>query len=373
MRHSFTLGETSVAARQLLRTMEGAKSKTMALADDERFMRMALAEARKGAGHTSPNPAVGAVLVAAGKVIARGHHRGAGNPHAELECLRSLRMRVPKNAILYVTLEPCSTTGRTPPCTSAIIDAGVKHVVVGTIDLNPLHSGRGITALRKAGVKVQTGTLAKECAELNTAFNHWIQTKRPFVIAKCGMSLDGRLTRPPGEGQWITSATARKVAHRLRSEVDAILVGAETVRADNPRLTVRGLRGARQPWRVILTRSGRLPARAKVFTDRFAKRTQVFRNQPLAQVLATLGEQQITSVLIEGGGDVLGEALDSGLINCVHIYLGAIFTGGPVWAFAARGAGTTGEATRLREVKYERVGQEIFLTGKTTSGGSISE
>lgn len=345
----------------------------MALANHERFMRVALAEARKGLGQTSPNPAVGAVLVAAGKVIARGHHRAAGNPHAEVECLRSLGKAVPRNAILYVTLEPCSTTGRTPPCTDAIIAAGVRNVIVGAIDVNPLHSGRGITALREGGVNIQTGILAEECAELNTAFNHWILTGRPFVIAKCGMSLDGRLTRPPGEGQWLTSATARKHARRLRSEVDAILVGAETVRADNPRLTVRGSRDARQPWRVIVTRSGRLPARANVFTDRFAKRTKVFRDQSLAQVLSALGEEEITSVLIEGGGDVLGQALDAGLIDRVSIYLGPIFTGGPVWAFAGRGAGATSQGTRLRDMKYERVGQEIFLTGNTAAVGPISE
>ncbi|HMJ05515.1 MAG TPA: bifunctional diaminohydroxyphosphoribosylaminopyrimidine deaminase/5-amino-6-(5-phosphoribosylamino)uracil reductase RibD [Chthoniobacterales bacterium] len=342
-------------------------------ANDERFMRLALAEARKGVGRTSPNPAVGAVLVIDGKVIAHGHHREAGKPHAEVECLRSIVQPIPKRAVLYVTLEPCSTIGRTPPCTEALIEAGIANVVVGAIDVNPSHSGRGLDALRRAGIAVRSGVLASECVALNEAFNHWIRTKRPLVIAKCGMSLDGRLTRPPGESRWITSAAARKHANRLRATVDAILIGAETLRADDPRLTVRGLRGARQPWRVVLTRSERLPAHAHLFTDRFAKRTFVFRDQPLATVLAQLGEQEITSVLIEGGGDVLGQALDARLVDRVQIYLGPMLTGGPVWAFGARGAGSTQEATRLHEVKYERIGQEIFLSAKATVENHISE
>ena len=336
-------------------------------------MRLALAEARKGSGRTSPNPAVGAILVANKNVIAHGHHREAGRPHAEVECLLAARRPIPRRATLYVTLEPCSTTGRTPPCTRAIIDAGIKRVVVGAIDVNPLHSGRGIEVLRQAGITVQSGVLAEECAELNENFNHWIRTKRPLVIAKCGMTLDGRLTRPPGEARWITSAAARQHANRLRGQVDAILVGAETVRADNPRLTVRGVRHARQPWRVVLTRSGRLPARAHIFNDAHAERTLVFRRQTLASVLTRLGEREITSVLIEGGGDVLGQALDARLVDRVQIYLGPLLTGGPVWAFAGRGAAATAEGARLREVLYEKIGGEIFISGRTAYDAFTSE
>src|SRR6266446_6832709 len=194
-------------------------------------MRAALREARRGLGLTSPNPAVGAVLVRGGKIIARGHHRKAGAPHAEIECLRNFKGTVPKDAILYVTLEPCSTTGRTGPCTNAIIKAGVRRLVVGATDPNPLHAGDGIALLRKAGLEVRTGVLADECSALNEAFNKWITTGRPFVIAKCGMSLDGRLSRPPKESRWITSGAARRQARQLRARVDAILIGAETLRA----------------------------------------------------------------------------------------------------------------------------------------------
>src|SRR5947208_9984147 len=163
----------------------------MTLERDEKFMRAALKEAKKALGQTSPNPAVGAVLVINDRIVARGHHRGAGHDHAEIECLRDFGAPIPAGATLFVTLEPCSTAGRTAPCTEAIIKAGLKNVVIGAIDPNPRHSGRGIVGLRKAGVRVRQGILAKECTRLNEAFNKWIVTGQPFVIAKCGMSLDG--------------------------------------------------------------------------------------------------------------------------------------------------------------------------------------
>src|SRR5207247_8982685 len=309
-----------------------------------KFMRAALAEAKKGLGRTSPNPAVGAVLVIGDRIVGRGHHREAGRAHAEVECLRNFDAPVPRHATLYVTLEPCSTEGRTGPCTNVIIRAGTKSVVVGARDVNPHHSGRGIIQLRKAGIKVQEGVLADECTQLNETFNKWILTGLPFVIAKCGMSLDGRLTRPDGEPRRITGRDARHDAHRLRARVDAVLVGAETVRADNPRLTIRGVRGARQPWRVVLTRSARMPRRAHLFSDRFAGRTLIYRRKPLAAVLKDLGKRGITSVLIEGGGEVLGQALDSRLIDKLQIYLGPIVTGGPGIAFSGQGAAKTAKA-----------------------------
>jgi diaminohydroxyphosphoribosylaminopyrimidine deaminase / 5-amino-6-(5-phosphoribosylamino)uracil reductase len=326
-------------------------------------MGAALKEAEKAQGQTSPNPAVGAVLVIDNQIVAKGHHRGAGREHAEIECLRNFGVPAPARATLYITLEPCSTVGRTPPCTDAILKAGVKQVVVGAVDVNPRHSGRGIAQLRNAGVKIREGILAEECARLNEAFNKWIVTRRPFVIAKCGMSLDGRLTRPHGEPRWITDISARRHAQGLRARVDAILVGAETVRADNPRLTVRGVQGARQPRRVVLTRSGSLPRRARLFCDRLTARTLVYRRKSLASVLKDLGKQSVTSVLIEGGGDVLGQALDARLIDKVHIYLGPILAGGSVIAFPGRGAATTTNALRLNRVSYRRTGQTVCIVG----------
>jgi diaminohydroxyphosphoribosylaminopyrimidine deaminase / 5-amino-6-(5-phosphoribosylamino)uracil reductase len=328
-------------------------------------MRAALLEARNGLGRTSPNPAVGAVLVIGRKIVAKGHHRRAGWPHAEIECLRSFKKPVPKSAVLYVTLEPCSTTGRTGPCTEAIVEAGVRRLVIGATDPNPRHAGHGIELLKQAGLNVRAGVLARECSALNEAFNKWTETRRPFVIAKCGMSLDGRLSPPPRETQWITSTASRRHAQHLRAQVDAILIGAETLRTDDPRLTAR-LRGAKQPWRIVLSRSGALPRRARLFTDRFAARTIVQGKKNLRAVLRELGEKEITSVLIEGGGEILGQALDQRLVDKVQLYLGPILTGGPVVAFPGIGAASTEQALRLDRVRYVRIGQDICVIGYPT-------
>jgi diaminohydroxyphosphoribosylaminopyrimidine deaminase/5-amino-6-(5-phosphoribosylamino)uracil reductase len=340
---------------------------------DEAGMRKALLEARKGLGRTSPNPAVGAVLLIDGAIAATGHHRGAGLPHAEIECLRRVKNAIPKTAVLFVTLEPCSTVGRTGACTDAIIKAGIRNVVIGAADPNPQHAGRGIEILKQAGLNVRSGVLANECSALNEAYNKWITTRRPFVIAKCGMSLDGRLSPPPGEPRWITSAASRRHAHKLRAQVDAILIGAGTLRADNPRLTVRGLRGVKQPWRVVLSRSGSLPRQAHVFSDRFAERTIVSTESDLDLVLRDLGEKEITSVLIEGGGEILGQALDQRLVDKVQLYLGPSFTGGPVFAFAGRGANATGDAPRLDGISFEQIGQDVCVTGYPTDRAPTSE
>ena len=177
------------------------------------------------------------------------------------------------------------------------------------------------------------------------------------------MSLDGRLTRPPDEPGWITDRLARHHARELRARVDAVLVGADTVRVDNPRLTVRGLRQARQPWRVVLTRSGKLPGHGHLFSDRFASRTLIYRGKSFATVLKNLGKRDVTSVLIEGGGEVLGQALDARLIDKVQLYLGPILSGGSVIAFPGRGAENTANALRLRCVSYRRIGQSVCITG----------
>jgi diaminohydroxyphosphoribosylaminopyrimidine deaminase/5-amino-6-(5-phosphoribosylamino)uracil reductase len=329
---------------------------------DERFMREALKEAKKGQGQTSPNPAVGAVLVVDNRVVARGHHRGAGHEHAEIECLRNFGADVPARATLYITLEPCSTIGLTGPCTDAILRAGIRKVVVGSVDVNPRHHRRGIRRLRDAGIKVREGVLAEDCARLNETFNKWIVSRKPFVIAKCGMTLDGRLTRSRAESRWITGPSARRHARQLRGRVDAILVGAETVRVDNPRLTVRGVRGAQQPWRVVLTRSGNLPRRARLFSDQWAGQTLIYKGKSLTSVLKDLGKRSVTSVLIEGGGQVLGQALDARLIDKVQIYLGPILTGGPVIAFSGYGAQSTSNAIRLGDVSDKRIGENVCIT-----------
>jgi diaminohydroxyphosphoribosylaminopyrimidine deaminase / 5-amino-6-(5-phosphoribosylamino)uracil reductase len=330
---------------------------------DEVFMSAALAEARRGLGSVSPNPAVGAVLVKGERVVSAGYHQASGLPHAEIECLASAAGGSLRSSTLYVTLEPCSTIGRTPPCTDAIVRAGVGRVVIGANDPNPLHSGRGIDQLRAAGIEVTTGILAAECSRINEAFNKWIVTGKPFVIAKCGMSLDARLTRRLGESRWLTGRAARRHARQLRAHVDAVLIGAETLRRDNPRLTTRGMPGARQPWRIVLSRSGKLPRDRHLFTDRFAARTLVYRGKTLPQVLNDLGRREITSVLIEGGGNVLGQAFDAHLVDKVQFYLAPLLTGGPVLAVPGKGAGSTVDGAKLSMVQFEKIGPDLILTG----------
>lgn len=333
----------------------------------ERFMRAALVEAQKGVGQTSPNPAVGAVLVRGGRVISRGHHKGAGKPHAEIECINRLKKSVPRDAVLYVTLEPCSTSGRTGACTDAIVRAGVRRVVIGAIDPNPHHNGKGIRQLRAEGVDVVSGVLAEECARLNEGFNKWITTGFPFVIAKCGMTLDGRLSLPRRSERWITSAAARRDAQQARRTVDAIVIGAETARQDNPRLTIRPAGQQNQPWRVVLTKSGKIPRRSHLFQDHFKDRTLVYKNKSLESVLRDLGRKGVLSVLVEGGGEILGQILDKRLIDKVHLYVAPVFAGGPVVAFAGAGASSTQRALKLERISYAKVGRDVRVTGYACS------
>jgi len=333
------------------------------MSDDE-WMQLALDQARRGLGKTSPNPAVGAVIVKKGKLLSKGYHKKAGGPHAEIAALRNLaKKNAARGTTLFVTLEPCSTHGRTPPCCEAIIAAGCTRVVIGATDPNPKHAGRGVDILKKAGIEVTSGICADACQRLNAGWNHWIIARRPWVIAKYAMSLDGRLTRPPGESQWLTGEKAFRDVHLLRSRVDAILVGAETVRTDNPQLNVRGIRGAHQPWRIVLTRSGNLPKEAHLFTDEHKERTLVFRNQSLSAVLRELGKREITTVLIEGGGAVLGEALDKKLIHHVVAYSAPILCGGPLMALGGRGAKNSQESARILNPTYTRLGNDLRMEG----------
>jgi diaminohydroxyphosphoribosylaminopyrimidine deaminase/5-amino-6-(5-phosphoribosylamino)uracil reductase len=345
-----------------------------AMADNEQWMRLALREALRGVGKTSPNPMVGALIVSArGRLLAAGWHRAAGSAHAEIDALRRLQMSKgpgrARGATLYVTLEPCSTVGRTPPCVEAIIEAGFARVVVGAIDPNPAHAGHGLEILRMAGIAVTTGVLEEKAMALNAAFNKWIVTRMPLVIAKCALTLDGRITRLPEEGQWLTGGAARRDAHRLRARVDAILVGAGTVLADDPQLTVRGVRLKKQPWRVVLAGERELPAGAKLLSDEHRERTLMYRNKRLETVLRDLGQREVTSVLIEGGARVLGEAFDGELVDQVRFYVAPLISGGGKMAVGGRGDDWR-EAPRLRNVEYRRVGPDLVLAGEVQYPGN---
>ncbi len=356
---------------------------------DERFMRRALALARRGVGKTSPNPAVGAVLVRTGRVIGEGFHKQAGGPHAEVFALRGGNAR---GATLYVTLEPCSTWGRTPPCTEAIIKAGVKHVVAAALDPNPKHKGRGLKLLKRAGVRVESGLFAEEATRLNDAFNKWITTGMPFVIAKAAMSADGKIATRTGDSKWITSDQARREAHALRGRVDAIMVGARTVVRDDPQLTLRhGVRG-RQPLRIVMDSRGTCPLDARVFTDKFRGRTIVVtsrqspkrwrdvlagrgirvvqtRSRDLRGTLKALGKMDITSVLIEGGGELLGAAFDAKLVDEVMFFYAPLVIGGAraVTAVGGEGVARVKQAVKLRDCQWRRIGAEEMLLEATVA------
>lgn len=329
-------------------------------------MSRALELAQRGIGLTNPNPRVGAVIVRAGKIIGEGYHQKAGQPHAEINAIADAKKRGEKisGATIYVTLEPCCTHGRTPPCTDAIKREKLKRVVIGAVDPNPHHAGHGLTILRRAGISVTSGVLAKESAELNRDFNHWITTGTPWVVAKIAMSLDGRIM--PREGRWLTGPKARRVAHELRWQSDAILVGAETVRVDNPQLTVRlpGRKGKVQPWRVVLTRSGKLPRTAQLFTDEFKERTLVFQSTPLKRVLQQLGKRGVTNVLLEGGGKLLGSAFAAGVVNEIAFFIAPQIVGqGPQAIVLPQGK--KWEASILPgTLTVEKVGVDCLVRGR---------
>lgn len=329
---------------------------------DEKFMREALKEARKGLGKTLPNPAVGAVIVKNGRIVARGWHHAAGCPHAEIEALRGLKGPA-RGATIYVTLEPCSTQGRTPPCTGAILAAGLGRVVYGATDPNPKHAGRAKVLLERAGIRVTSGVLAKACDELNVEWNTWIATGRPYVIAKAGMTLDGRINSPP-ESRWITSPASRRDAMNLRRRVQAILVGGGTVRDDNPKLTIRGGQVKQQPLRVVWTKSGKLPAKAHLFTDEHKDRTVVLKGMSLRAALRELGRRGVVSVLIEGGARVLGEAFDRELVDEVCFYMAPMISGGPTPTVGGLGVKDNASAWRLTDQRFERIGSDVRLTGR---------
>ena len=337
--------------------------------NDEYFMQLALEEARKGVGLTCPNPPVGAVIVRDGKVIAKGWHQKAGEPHAEREAIKNAVVNGVESfegATIYVTLEPCSTCGRTGACTDAILEKGFGRVVYGARDVNPDHVGAADRVLEAGGVEVVSGVLAKECEVLIRGFGKRIVTGLPWVIAKSAMSLDGRITRPDGEGQWLTGEEARAEAHSIRAEVDAIVVGGKTVRRDNPCLTIRGeaYREEKvQPWRVVLTQSGKknLPLDASIFTDEAKDRTLLYEDVSLEESLRKLGDLGCNSVLLECGGVLMRQFLDLDLVDEVAVFFAPMLTGGGDFGFGV-GAHLQ-KSLALEEMKVKQVGDDVLFRG----------
>jgi len=350
---------------------------------------MACRLAQKAAGRTSPNPQVGAVIVQRGKIVGTGYHQFAGGDHAEIAALKRAGARA-RGATLYITLEPCSHQGRTPACTGALIRAGIKEVVCGTKDPNPLVAGRGFRQLRRAGIKVRLGVLEKECRALIAAFAKYITRHMPFVTLKLAVTLDGRIATASGDARWISGDKSRNTAHRLRNEVDAVIVGLGTIRADNPLLTCR-IPGGRNPWRVVLDSRLSIPLSAKILRLADPRKTiiatgvnaavaKIRRVEALgAQVwrlflkgeqvswkalLRALARQGIVSVMIEGGGATAASALKEKIVDkIVFFYAPKILGGDARPMIEALGFHRVRQAIAIKNLGTNRSGQDLVVSG----------
>jgi len=355
-------------------------------------MRLALDLARRAQGQTAPNPAVGSVVVKRGCVVGQGFHRRAGGPHAEAIALRAAGRRA-RGATLYVTLEPCNHYGRTPPCCDAILNAGIAHVVVASQDPNPITNGRGIRRLQHAGVRLTVGVLAEQAHQLNQPFFKAMHEGLPFVIAKIGQSLDGKIATARGESQWITSTAARRIGHTYRRDVDAILVGMNTILRDDPLLTARGVTGrVDRPVKVIVDTHLRTPARARCLSRRSPaptliattatdahKREQLAQRGaevvclspkqgrvPLKVLCRRLVQRGIHSVLIEGGGEVMASAFAERLVDRLVWFIAPILIGGrdAPTSFGGAGIRRLAQAVTLADVHVSRVGTDLCVEAR---------
>ena len=354
----------------------------------ENWMKQCLRLARKGIGKVSPNPAVGAIIVAGGKVLAAGFHKRFGEPHAEVNCLSNFHGD-PRKATLYVNLEPCVHSGKTPPCADLVIESGIRNVVVGILDPNPLVSGRGVRKLRKAGVRVTSGACEDECRMLNRTFFKNMTSGFPYIHLKVAVSIDGKLR---GQQKWVTSWQARREVHHWRARHDAVLVGAGTVIRDDPRLNVRLVRG-RDSHVVIIDGNFRVPSIAKVFSSAPGRRvllcssTKAIREDPekvnrirasgaeilpfpakngriaLPDICKTLLKNNIGSILVEGGEDVSGGFISAGLVDELSIFAAPVVLGGNVNAFRTRaGAHVRQEDRMVRHISARRTGTDLLLS-----------
>ena len=355
------------------------------------YMEHSLSLARRVLGRTSPNPAVGAVIVQDGVVVGQGNTKPPGQAHAEIVALEQAG-EAAKGANLYVTLEPCCFLGRTPPCTQAIIEAGIAEAHIATLDPNPKVSGKGKKELEEAGIKIYIGERGREAERVNEAYLKFITTGRPFVTAKFAASLDGKIATHTGESQWITGEQARQRGHDLRRTADAIVVGVNTVLADDPRLTARDAQGVLddlQPLRVVVDSKARTPTKARVLEGsghvllavsqiETEKRTALEKSGvevvvlprgdsgvDLDALMVLLGERELTHVLVEGGGTLLGSFFDRGLVDKVVAFLASAIIGGDQAPTVVGGVGAESMAdiARLQEVEVKQLGPDVMITG----------
>jgi diaminohydroxyphosphoribosylaminopyrimidine deaminase/5-amino-6-(5-phosphoribosylamino)uracil reductase len=365
-----------------------------------KYMGQALSLARLALGQASPNPAVGAVVIKKGTVVGQGYTQPPGSHHAEVIALRQAG-EAARGGVMYVTLEPCAHHGRTPPCTEAIVASGIKRVHMAMLDPNPLVSGRGKEKLEQNGVKTYLGEDAEAAKEVNEAYIKFITTGLPFVTAKFAISLDGKIATRKGNSRWISGPESRKYVHCLRYTSDAIMAGANTVIADDPHLTTRcsGGKGGtthKQPLRVIVDGEGRTPLTARLFNEpgetllvlgRAAKpeeRAAFTRagaevielpaaegHVDLGRLMEELGKRQITSVIVEGGGILLGSLFDQGLVDKVIAFIAPVIIGGAdaKTAVAGKGVDQVAESFRLEELKAEKLGDDLMVSGYVTAKG----
>ena len=360
---------------------------------DRNYMRQALREAKKGIGRTSPNPCVGALIVKNNKVVGKGYHKRAGTAHAEIHALREAGKRA-KEATLYVTLEPCNHTGRTPPCTEAVLKAGIARVVIGVLDPNPV-AGGGAETLASKGIAISSGILENECREIILPFIKYSTSGLPWVIMKAGMSLDGRIAAVPGQSTRITGQGSLRRVHTLRNQVDAILVGIGTALVDDPSLTTRlhGRDSGRDPLRVVLDADLRLPETAAMLQQESSAQTWIFcvrgadkrkRSKlegtgavvktvsisskgtlDLKAVLTELGQAQITTVLVEGGSKVHGSFLQANLADQILLFVAPVFLGDqgvPLASFP--GKKKVGLLSQLKIMSTRRYGDDVLIDGR---------
>ena len=363
--------------------------KSMSLTEDERWMELALRLAEAARGQTSPNPLVGAVVVKDGQLLGSGAHLKAGGPHAEVHALEQAGESA-EGSTLYVTLEPCNHYGRTPPCTERAISSGVKRVVVGSIDPDPLVSGKGVQRLQEAGLSVKTGVLADRCTQLNETYFHHRRTGLPFITLKAAVTLDGKTATSDGDSRWVTGEEAREEVHRLRHQYDAVLIGSGTALHDRPQLTVRLPGGGKNPLRVVVDSKLRVPldspladvesAPTWVFcTDEAApgreealtaRGVRVFRTGAgprvrLERVFRRLGQEGIVSVLTESGGELNASLLREGWVNKVMFFIAPKILGGRDSLTAVGGASADymKNALSLKDVSVDILGRDILVTG----------
>ena len=360
--------------------------------DDQKWMRLALKLARKGIGKTSPNPNVGAVIVKDGRLIGKGYHRQFGGPHAEVFALKEAGQAA-RGATLYVTLEPCSHYGKTPPCVDRIIEAGLHRVVIATADPNPLVNGQGIQKLRKAGIAVTEGVENDKARQLNEPFFKFMKTGLPFVTLKVAQTLDGKIATPTGDSRWVSGKESRKLVHRWRAQMDAVLVGIGTVLRDDPELTVRLVKG-RNPRRIILDPDLRMPLPAKVVSDLEASGTILFTTSEdqkkieqlrergvtiiwaeknatgefdLGAVLKKLAGLQIISILVEGGSSVFSSFLKQKVFDRLAIFQAHKIAGAGLGPFNGIKFQKMAEAIPLKFQKQRRVGEDWLFEFKLVS------